>query len=310
MRGRPLSVAFLTSARAWRGSGVSFSHIAHGLVARGHRVYMFAGDDPVIEAFAQHGLPASRVSTAETGVRGALELARSLRAATADCLIVDRPRDLRLGALCSVAYRVALINRYNSRRRRPPLDLLSRVAYRGVRLTIFVSETSARQALAGAKYLRSRPHQIISEAVGPQFHPDAAAAIRFRTTYELGTSEFVLAVGSLTADKRYDFLFEAMKRLGADAPLLVICGTGPLAEQLKRLAAQLKLNVRFLGLVSQDLLPGAYTASTALVHACEIETFGLCVLEAMACGRAVLAHVEAIERVCFTDRPARPSRLC
>jgi glycosyltransferase involved in cell wall biosynthesis len=289
MRGRALSVAFLTSARAWRGSGVSFSQIAHGLVARGHRVHMLAGDTPVVEAFAQRGLPASHVSTAETGIRGALELARSLRAARADCLIVDRPRDLRLGALCSVAYRVAIVNRYNSRRQRPPRDLLSRVAYRGVRLTIFVSETSARQALAGAKYLRSRPHQIIPEAVGPQFHPDPAAAMAFRNSYGLGTSEFVLAVGSLTADKRYDFLFEALKTLGADAPLLVICGTGPLAEQLKERAEELRLNVRFLGLVAQEQLPGAYTASTALVHACEIETFGLCVLEAMACGRTVLA---------------------
>jgi MMP alpha-(1->4)-mannosyltransferase len=36
-------------------------------------------------------------------------------------------------------------------------------------------------------------------------------------------------------------------------------------------------------------LVGAYSAASAFVHACEIETFGLSVLEAMACGRAVVA---------------------
>jgi glycosyltransferase involved in cell wall biosynthesis len=289
MSRRPLNVAFLTSARSWRGSGVSFSHIAQGLIARGHRVHMLAGDDPVVEAFAQRGLPASRVPTGDTGLRGAGALAQSLRSVAADCLVVDRPRDLRLGALSSVVYRVALVNRYNLRRRTPPRDLLSRLAYLAVRLTIFVSETSARQALAGAGYLRRRPHQVIPEAVGTQFRPDPAAADHFRTNYGLQGREFVLAVGSLTADKRYDFLFNALVRLGSEAPLLVICGTGPLTEELKQRAAALKLEVRFLGLVSPEVLPGAYTAAMSLVHACEIETFGLCVLEAMACGRAVLA---------------------
>jgi glycosyltransferase involved in cell wall biosynthesis len=289
MARRQLSVAFLTSARAWRGSGVSFAHIAHGLRANGHRVLMLAGDDPVVEAFAQRGLPASRVPTAETGIRGARALGRSLRAVDADCLIVDRPRDLRLGALSTVVHRVALVNRYNLSRRRPPLDLLSRLAYLGVRLTIFVSQTSARQALAGARYLRSRPYQVIPEAVGSQFHPNSAAELEFRREYELGERPFLLAVGSLTADKRYDFLFDVAKRLGPDAPLLVVCGAGPLEQELRALAAELQVEVRFLGLVRPETLPGAYSGAIALVHACEIETFGLCVLEAMACGLAVVA---------------------
>ena len=286
---RSLNVAFLTSARAWRGSGVSLSNIAHGLTARGHQVHMLAGESSVVEAFAQRGLLASQVPTGDTGLRGARALTHALRGIKADCLVVDRPRDLRIGALASVAYPLALVNRYNLSRHTPPRDLLSRLAYLVVRLTIFVSETSAQRALAGARYLRRRPHQVIPEGVGPEFRPDSVAAEKFRATYGLAGREFVLAVGSLTADKRYGFLFDVMVRLGPAAPLLVICGAGPLADELQARTPALGLDVRFLGLVPPELLPGAYSAAILLVHACEIETFGLSVLEAMACGRTVLA---------------------
>ena len=289
MAGRSLSVAFLTSARAWRGSGVSFFHIAQGLVTKGHRVHMLAGDDPVLEAFAQRGLSAGRVPTGKTGIRGALALARSLRAVKADCLVVDRPRDLRLGALASLFYPVALVNRYNLSRSRPPLDLLSRLAYLKVRLTIFVSETSARQALTGARYLRARPHQVIPEAAGPQFYPNPAAEDEFRRAYGLQDREYLVAVGSLTADKRYDFLLNILSRLGAGAPLLVVCGAGSKIDELRELAARLQVEARFLGFVPPEELPGAYTGAIAVVHVCEIETFGLSVLEAIACGCAVVA---------------------
>jgi glycosyltransferase involved in cell wall biosynthesis len=286
---RSLNVAFLTSARAWRGSGVSLTHIAKGLSSRGHRVCILAGEDRVVQEFRDRGLQATRIRTANTGPRGALALVRSLRVMRAECLMVDRPRDLRLGALASIAHPLPLINRYNLSRRTPPRDLLSRLAYLVVRLTIFVSETNARQALTHAAYLRHRPHRVIPEGVAPEFYPDPVAAGEFRAMHGIGDQEFVLAVGSLTADKRYEFLFDALSRLGPAAPLLVVCGAGPQSEYLKQRADALRLKVTFPGLVPSGLLRGAYTAATLMVHACQIETFGLSVLEAMACGCAVLA---------------------
>ena len=286
---RALHVAFLTSARVWRGSGVSLANIARGLVDRGHQCHMLAGDDVVVEGFIERGLPAGRIATANTTLRGALLLSRKLRSLRADCLVVDRPRDLRLGALASLTYPLRLINRYNLSRVNPPRDLLSRLAYLKVRLTIFVSHASARRALDAAPYIHRRPYRVIHEGVSPEFHSDPAAAAAFRTSWQLGSREFVLAVGSLTAEKRYDFLMEVWQRLGPEAPQLVICGGGPLADSIRAHALARALDVRLLGPVPPEVLAGAYSAATCLVHACEVETFGLSVLEAMACGQSVVA---------------------
>jgi glycosyltransferase involved in cell wall biosynthesis len=268
---------------------VSLSHIALGLLERGHRPHLFAGEASVVNGFAGRGLSASRVPTADTTLAAVRALARELRRRQADCLIVDRPRDLRLGALASLLYPCPLINRYNLSRPRPPRDLLSRLAYLRVALTIFVSHTNAGRALASGRYLARRPYKVIHEGVGPEFRPDDSAAAAFRAEWDLLDREFVLAVGSLTADKRYPFLFDVLSRVCRNAPLLVVCGEGPLKEQLMADARNLGVDVRFVGLVPPEVLRGAYTAARCLVHACEIETFGLSVLEAMACGCPVLA---------------------
>jgi glycosyltransferase involved in cell wall biosynthesis len=250
---------------------------------------MLAGESAVLEAFMQQGLSASWVPTAHTTIKGALAVARELSARHVDCLIVDRPRDLRLGVLASLLHPIRLINRYNLSRAQPPKDLLSRLAYRWVMLTIFVSKTSAERALAAGRYLARRPYRIIREGVGPEFYHDESAAAAFRSRWNVGGRELVVAVGSLTADKRYPFLFEVMSRLGPRPPLLVICGEGPLKIELEAQAAALGIESSFVGLLPPEMLRGAYSAARCLLHACRIETFGLSVLEAMACATPVVA---------------------
>ena len=285
---RPLRVAFLTSARTWRGSGVSLASIAEGLRQHGHVPHMFAGDTQVVGAFAALGLPASRVRTGNTGIREALVLARALAGFGAEVVVVDRPRDLRLAALASLTRRLGIVNKYNLSRPRPPADLLTRLAYRRVRLTVFVSETLASRALGRARYLRTRPHRVIREAVDTDtFRPDPQAGAAFRTAVGIGGDDFVLAVGSLTLDKRYDFLLDVWAGDSGLPPLLV-CGEGAHGERLRARAAGLGAQVRFLGHLPTDELLGAYNAARCFVHAGKVETFGLSVLEAMASGCPVL----------------------
>jgi glycosyltransferase involved in cell wall biosynthesis len=250
---------------------------------------MLAGEPAVVDAFSRLGLPATRVPTTNTGWREVMTLARALRKHHLDVLIVDRPRDLRLGALASLSHPLVIVNRYNLSRHNPPPDLVSRMAYHRVAMTIFLSSATAERALRLAPYIGRRPYRVIPGAVDDQrFRPAASEAAAFRAAQALGDRPFLLAVGSLTADKRYDFLLETLARLGAPPPL-VVCGEGPLAGELSARARQLHLDVRFLGMVHPHELPGIYGAATCFVHACAIETFGLSILEAMSCGCAIVA---------------------
>ena len=76
------------------------------------------------------------------------------------------------------------------------------------------------------------------------------------------------------------------------APQAVIVGRDPLGLQaeLTSLARSLGVEdqVRFLGGVPHNLLPSFYAGATVFVYPSSIETFGLPILEAMACGTPVV----------------------
>lgn len=82
---------------------------------------------------------------------------------------------------------------------------------------------------------------------------------------------------------------------------LMIGGEGPLRPSLQKLAHELRLlrNVHFLGYVSDSNLPLMYAASDAFVLPTEaLECFGIIAIEALACGRPVLASpVAAIPEI-------------
>src|SRR6185437_4730902 len=88
---------------------------------------------------------------------------------------------------------------------------------------------------------------------------------------------------------------------------LIIGGAGPLRRELEELVQALNLgdSVRFLGRVADSDLPGMYAACDAFVlPTAELECFGLIALEAMACGRPVLATpVAAIPEVMRNFEP-------
>lgn len=96
----------------------------------------------------------------------------------------------------------------------------------------------------------------------------------------------VLAVGRCVYYKGFEYLIRAMK--GIRATLLIV-GSGPREELLKRLAHFLRLkNIIFIPHV-QSLIPYYYASDIFVLPSCErSEAFGIVQLEAMACGLPVI----------------------
>ncbi len=95
--------------------------------------------------------------------------------------------------------------------------------------------------------------------------------------------DYFLIISSFAPYKRIDLAIEAFSRLGY--PLKII-GSGP---EEKRLRSMAKSNVEFLGWQPDEVVADCYSKCRALIFPGE-EDFGIVPLEAMACGKPVIAY--------------------
>jgi len=155
--------------------------------------------------------------------------------------------------------------------------------YRQFDLVLAPSEFLARKlTLAGIP-------QVERQALGVDltvFHPRRrSAALRARLEVDADTRLLVYA-GRFAAEKNIDRLVEAMRALDGRY-VLVLVGAGALPEPLSE-------KVRVLPFVSDRAELATVLASCdAFVHAGDQETYGLAVLEAMACGLPVIGAAAA-----------------
>ena len=96
------------------------------------------------------------------------------------------------------------------------------------------------------------------------------------------TKGYFLAVGRLTPYKKFDLIIETFNQIGLP---LKIAGTGISESELRK---QAKGNIEFLGYVKDKDLRTLYSECEALIFP-QAEDFGIIPLEAMACGRPVIA---------------------
>jgi glycosyltransferase involved in cell wall biosynthesis len=111
-----------------------------------------------------------------------------------------------------------------------------------------------------------------------------------RQKYGLPAGRLVLFVGRLVKYKGTEYLLRAMTMVKGAS--LVVVGSGPEERNLKNLARELRLtNVRFIGPVPNEELPYLHAISEMFVFpsVTRNENFGIVALEAMACGKPVIA---------------------
>jgi glycosyltransferase involved in cell wall biosynthesis len=143
----------------------------------------------------------------------------------------------------------------------------------------------ASTVVAVSEYLRRELEERIPEARGKTEVVDSGVDLeRFREVApvtELESPAF-LHVGSLTDRKNVVRLADAFAALGRGS--LTFVGDGPARTELEG-----RPGVRLVGRVPHDDVPGWLSAADVVCGPALIEPFGQALLEAMACGRSVVA---------------------
>lgn len=105
----------------------------------------------------------------------------------------------------------------------------------------------------------------------------------------LAHGSVVASIGNLVAGKGHDLALRSIARL--EGVVLLIVGDGPQRASLERLARELGVDsrVQFAGELPPERMPTAYSAADLLVLASNNEGWPNVLLEALACGTAVIA---------------------
>lgn len=186
-----------------------------------------------------------------------------------------------------------------------------------LRHTVGRTVMSAARILTGTEYARSSILKVYGDldedkvvvaplAAAPEFRPTSqpGAAVSVRDRFGI-RGEFILCVGDIQPRKNHIGLIRAFEKLVRACPQLkhelVIAGKPTwFAEHVNEAARASGVadRIRFCGFVSDTDLLHLYNACDVFIFPSYYEGFGLPVLEAMACGRAVVcANATALPEV-------------
>jgi glycosyltransferase involved in cell wall biosynthesis len=160
----------------------------------------------------------------------------------------------------------------------PAIASLTRRVVRRASSVIAVSEYLRRELEAKIPEARGKTEVVDSGVDLDRFRPNLASD---KASHDAGHPRFV-AVGSLTGRKNVVRLADAFARFGRGS--LTFVGDGPLRPALEG-----RGGVRIVGRVPHGEVPAWLSAADVVCAPSLLEPFGQSILEALACGRSVVA---------------------
>ena len=153
----------------------------------------------------------------------------------------------------------------------------------GIRAATTAVVRRAAAVIAVSDYLRRELETKVPAALGKTQVVDSGVDLaRFRPTPSPDARPAFLCLGSLTQRKNVIRLARAFERLREGS--LTFAGDGPLRGDLEN-----RPNVRLLGAIPYDQIPGVIADAHVVCQPSLVEPFGQALLEGMACGRSVVA---------------------
>jgi glycosyltransferase involved in cell wall biosynthesis len=136
---------------------------------------------------------------------------------------------------------------------------------------------------------------VLYSGVHERFRPmtEEKRLTAVRQQYNLGTSPYILTVGTVQPRKNYQMLIRAFQPIAQTHPhnLIITGGKGWLYEEMLAEVGRQGLDgrVHFIGFVADADLPALYSEAALFVFPSLYEGFGLPLLEAMGCGVPVIS---------------------
>jgi len=308
-----LRVALFTDSYLPTVDGVVNSVLAtrRELEAHGHRVFVFAPEDPDNGHAVERDTIFLRAKGFRPypGYRLAIFPGREIEALSD--LDVDIIHSHGIGFMgikslwCSWATKIPMVQTYHTRVQDAipyysPVNISPRLLARllAIYIRVFLRHCDAVIALTDAMMRelrvlapRMQRCRVIPTGVDiRRFHPGIDADW-VRDRWDVNGGKMILHVGRIAPEKNLPLLFAAMTsvRLVYPEAKLIVAGVGPQLEECKALAARLGLAdaIRFAGFVSADELPAYYAACDVFATASTFEVHPMVVLEALASGRPV-----------------------
>jgi glycosyltransferase involved in cell wall biosynthesis len=185
--------------------------------------------------------------------------------------------------------------------------LYDRSQNRKVDMTMFLSHWAEHQF----KLIYPGPTRVVRSGADPQRFSPGGQREKIRARYHVLPDDFLLLwLGIFMPHRRLQDAIEAVRMLkdrGSQVKLLLAGSDRSYPEylqSLKGLADRLEVNDRvvFTGKVADEEIRDFYCACDTFLFPNENQTWGLAVLEAMACGRPVLVSLGAAVHEVLTDQ--------
>lgn len=266
------------------------------LIARGVEltVVLFGDASGLSGELRRAGIPTRvlqpSIPPSAAGVRALLpaivRLRRVIREVAPDIIDADEPFPAIAAGVAALGSRSVRLYRRHHHHGRRRLYVASRLA---ARLTHWTVVSNAAMAQHAAQFDRTRRERILIARSGTvQSRPPGKRTLEIRHSMGIPADGRVVGVLSrLRREKGIDVLLRSFSLLSSSSVHCFIAGTGPEEEKLRELASGSRVPVHFVG--HQNDVDEWISAADVIVLPSRNESFGRVTLEAMACGKPLIA---------------------